>query len=137
MYARSAKADLEAENESTEGLVHSTAKLRELILSLTNQKVDIMIDSSTIKSTYDIYKELSNVWDEISDVDQAALLEALGGKRKQFAPIRSDMYSKSHELLGNLKRDNQQPVLDKVRFRDYPVREYTVNYRLWKCGRTA
>ena len=35
----------------------------------------------TYKSTYQILKEIANIWDQISDKNQAALLEKLAGKR--------------------------------------------------------
>lgn len=85
MYIRSAKAELEEAGESVDGVVQSTAKLRELILGLTGQKVDIMQDPNTIKSTYQVYKELSEVWGQMSDINRASLLEALGGKRNANA----------------------------------------------------
>ena len=40
-----------------------------------------MIDDSTYKSTYQILQEIAKVWDILSDIDQAALLEYLAGKR--------------------------------------------------------
>lgn len=42
--------------------------------------VDIMIDEDTFKSTYDIIKEIGVVWKDLSDIDQASLLETLAGK---------------------------------------------------------
>ena len=80
-YLRTAKVELEEAGESTEGMASSTSKLREKILSLTNQRVDIMSDSNTLKSTYQIYKELSQVFDSMTDIDQSALLELISGKR--------------------------------------------------------
>lgn len=85
MYLRSAKTELQDAGESTDGLVQSTAKLRDLVLALTNQKVDIMQDPDTIKSTYQVYKELSQVWGDMTDINRASLLEALGGKRNANA----------------------------------------------------
>ena len=81
MYLRAAKSEAEEAGESTEGMASSVSKLREDILSLTNQKVDLMIDSSTFKSTYQILKELSEVWDELTDTTRANILEMIGGKR--------------------------------------------------------
>lgn len=40
-----------------------------------------MIDAENYKSTYNIIKELAEVWDQISDIDQATILEDLAGKR--------------------------------------------------------
>lgn len=67
----------------------STAKLREEVLALTDMKVDIMLNDEEFKSTYQIMEEISRVWKDIADVDQAALLELLGGKRQ--ANILSSM----------------------------------------------
>ena len=85
MYLRAAKAELEEAGESTEGMATSVSKLRESILALTKGQVDIMLDENTFKSTYQIFKELSQVWEDMADVDQAALLELIGGKRNSDA----------------------------------------------------
>lgn len=81
MYLRAAKTEMEAAGESTDGIAVSVSKLRKEILSLTNGKVDIQLDENTFKSTYQILKELSEVWSELSDVTQANILERIGGKR--------------------------------------------------------
>lgn len=88
MYVRAAKTELEAAGEETEGIAESTGKLRELVKQITKEggkAVDIMADENTFKSTYQIMKEISDVWDNISDANQAALLEKLGGKRNANA----------------------------------------------------
>jgi TP901 family phage tail tape measure protein len=77
---RGAKSDLEDAGLETEGMAESTSKLRDEIKALTG--VDIMIDDTTFKSTYDILKEISKVWDQISDVSQANVLELLFAKRQ-------------------------------------------------------
>lgn len=87
MYLRAAKTEAESAGESTEGMASSVSKLREDILSLTNNKVDIMLDSENFKSTYQIMQEISDVWNDIADVDQANLLELLGGKRNSDAVV--------------------------------------------------
>lgn len=81
MYLRAAKTEAEEAGESTEGMADSVSELRGEILRLTGQKVDIQIDEDTFKSTYQILKELAAVWDELTDVSQANLLEMIGGKR--------------------------------------------------------
>lgn len=85
MYLRAAKTEAEAAGESTDGMASSVSKLREDILTLTKNKVDIMIDENTFKSTYQIIKELSAVIGSMADVDKAALYELLGGKRNSNA----------------------------------------------------
>lgn len=79
---RGAKADLESLGESTDGMVETTAKLREELLALSHGKVDIMLDDSTFKSTYQIIKEMSVAWKDMTDIEQAAALELMGGKQR-------------------------------------------------------
>lgn len=81
MYLRAAKTEAEEAGESTEGMANSVSELRSEILALTGNKVDIQVDEDTFKSTYQIIKEISQVWDELTDVSQANILEMLGGKR--------------------------------------------------------
>ncbi len=81
MYLRAAKTEAEDAGESTEGMANSVSELRKEILSLTGNKVDIQIDENTFKSTYQILQELSQVWDELTDISQANILEMVGGKR--------------------------------------------------------
>jgi TP901 family phage tail tape measure protein len=81
MYLRSAKTELEAAGESTEGMAESTSKLRSELLALTGGAVDIQFDDENFKSTYQILKELSDVWSQLTDVSKANILEKIGGKR--------------------------------------------------------
>lgn len=85
MYLRAAKTDAEAAGEATDGMASSVSELRSELLALTNNRVDIMSDPTTYKSTYQILKDLAEVWDSISDIDQANILEMLGGKRNANA----------------------------------------------------
>ena len=77
---RGAKTELEDAGLETDGMVESTAKLRDLVKGISG--VDIMLDENTFKSTYQIIEELGKVWNNIKDVDQASLLEAIAGKRQ-------------------------------------------------------
>lgn len=81
MYLRAAKTEAEEAGESTDGMASSVSELRDEILALTGNKVDIQLDDDTFKSTYQILKELSKIWDELTDVSQANILEMVGGKR--------------------------------------------------------
>lgn len=85
MYLRAAKTEAEEAGESTEGMANSVSELRKELLTLTGGKVDIMLDDKTFKSTYEIMKDLSKVWSDIADVDQANILELIGGKRNANA----------------------------------------------------
>ena len=80
MNLRGAKADLEAAGEDTEGMANSTAELRDELLKLAG--VDIMLNEDTFKSTFQILQEISGVWDSMADIDQAAALELMAGKRQ-------------------------------------------------------
>ena len=80
LRVRGAKAELEEMGESTDGLVTSTSKLREQIKALTG--VDIMLDDNTFKSTAQIIQELGKVYNQLSDVSQASVLELIAGKNR-------------------------------------------------------
>lgn len=75
---RGAKAELEEMGEDTTDLAQGTSKIRKDILALSG--VDIMLDENTFKSTYQILKGISDVYDDLSDVNRAAVLEKLAGK---------------------------------------------------------
>ena len=66
-------------------MITNTSKLQAKVQALTNVDgfggVNILANSDEFKSTYDILLEISKVWDRMSDVDQAALLEIIAGKR--------------------------------------------------------
>lgn len=85
MYLRAAKTEAEDAGESTEGMAKSVSELRAELLKLTNNKLDIMADDSSFKNTYQIIKELSEIWDELTDVDRANVLELIAGKRNATA----------------------------------------------------
>lgn len=82
MYLRAAKTEAEAAGIETTGMASSVSKLRDTILALTSGRVDIQIDENTFKSTFQIMREIAAVYDSMTDLDQAALLEALSGKRQ-------------------------------------------------------
>ena len=82
MRIRGATIDLEAAGEDTSGMASSVSELREELLALTGQRVDIQIDDTTFKSTYQILKEIAGVWDDLSDISQANILELIAGKQR-------------------------------------------------------
>lgn len=87
MYLRAAKTDAEEAGIATDGMASSISELRNEVKTITG--VDIMADAggTEFKSTYQILKEISEVWQDISDVDQANLTELLAGKRNGNALI--------------------------------------------------
>ena len=64
----------------TEGMVDSTAKLRQEILALSG--VDIMENDNTFKSSYKIMDELARKWKNLTDIQQASVTELIAGKRQ-------------------------------------------------------
>ena len=95
MRIRGATAELEAAGEDISDL-KTTAKLREEIMGLTG--VDILTDANTFKSTYDILVEIGKVWDDLTDVNRAVVLEDLAGKHN--ATVVSSIVSNIDELEG-------------------------------------
>ena len=65
--------------EDADGAAQSVTKLQSQILKLTNNKVDIMLDADTFRSTYDIIVDLSKVWSSLSDKTQADLTRLVAG----------------------------------------------------------
>ena len=81
MRIRGATTELEEAGLETEGMVQSTAKLRQEIMALSG--VDIMeSDGQTFKSTYAILDELALKWKDLSDIQQATITELIAGKRQ-------------------------------------------------------
>lgn len=83
MYLRAAKTEAEEAGESADGMANSVSELRDELLRLSG--VDILLDENSFKSTYEIYKELAEVWEDLADIDQANILELIGGKRNANA----------------------------------------------------
>ena len=78
---RGAKTELESIGEETDTVVESTAKLRKEIQAIAG--VDIMeSDNSTFKSTYAILDELSDKWEQLTDIQKATLTQDLAGKNR-------------------------------------------------------
>lgn len=79
MYLRASKTDAENAGIATDGMADSVSELRSELKQLAG--VDIMKDNNTFKSTYQIMKELSEVWKDLSDTTQANITELISGKR--------------------------------------------------------
>ena len=63
-------------------MANSVSELQKKLLALTGGKVNIMLDENTFKNTTEILREMSAVWDDMTDVNRSAALELLGGKRQ-------------------------------------------------------
>ena len=118
MYLRAAKTEAEEAGESTDGMADSVSELRDEILALTGNEVDIQIDEDTFKSTYQILQEISQVWDRLSDVSQANLLELLGGKRNanvvsallENFTIAEDALKTASDAAGSALEENEKQL---------------------------
>lgn len=80
MRIRGAKTELEEAGLETDGMVESTAKLRQEIKALSG--VDIMLNDTTFKSTYDIMDELAVKWKDLTNIQQGSITELIAGKRQ-------------------------------------------------------
>ena len=113
-------------NEETEELDDNLANITGRIYDLT--KVSIMSDPNTYKSTYQILKEISEVWDNLTDKTRAETLELLTGKRQ--AQIGSailtnfDSANRSLEIMmdsqGNAMRE-MEIIYDSI---EYKINQY-------------
>lgn len=77
---RGAKVELEEAGLETDNMAESTAKLQADLKALTHGKVDIMLDADTFKSTTQIIREMSQAWEDMTDIERAAALELMGGR---------------------------------------------------------
>ena len=69
-------------NEETEELDDDLVNIKNDISEFTNGKVSIMEDADTYKSTYQVLSDIADIWDELSDKQQAGLVEKLFGKNR-------------------------------------------------------
>ena len=82
-----AKQQLEEAGLDTEGMVESTAQLRDYLLQVAG--VDILDSTGkNFKSTYKIMEELSKVWGQLNDLEKSGILDKIAGLRK---PVCTEM----------------------------------------------
>lgn len=113
MYLRASKTDAENAGIATDGMASSVSELRSELKQLAG--VDIMKDDNTFKSTYQIMKELSEVWKDLSDTTQANITELIAGKRggqstsallNNFS-VAEDAMKQALNSSGSAMRENQ------------------------------
>lgn len=106
MRIRGMKGQLEDLGEEYEN-VESISKIQTQILNQTHGHVNIFDDNGDFKSTYEILKGIAEVYDHISQTDQAALLETIAGKQRgnQIAALiqafQSGQIEKAYEASAN------------------------------------
>ena len=123
---RGADQELIDMGETTEGMVESTSKLRDLVKGTTG--FDIMVDEAgtQFKDIYDIVVGIGEKFQEIPDIERAGLLEALAGKNQSNAlaaaltnidTIKQAYQTAEYESVGSAERElaNQQKGNETVK----------------------
>ena len=82
---RGMKGELEELGEEVDENVESISKMQTHILNLTNGKVNIFDDNGNFKSTFEIMREIAEIYDELDDTKAADLLETISGKQRANA----------------------------------------------------
>lgn len=110
---RGTKTELEELGEATEDVL-STSKLRSLVMGYTD--VDIMKDDNTYKDMYTIISEIGEKWHELEDIQRAALLEGLAGKKQSNtlaavlnnADRLKEIYETAEGSAGSAKKEQER-----------------------------
>ena len=110
---RGTKTELEELGESTDDVL-STSKLQALVKAYTD--VDIMKDANTYKDMYTIISEIGEKWHELEDIERAALLEGLAGKKQSNtlaavlnnADRLKEIYETAEGSAGSAQREQER-----------------------------
>ena len=115
---RGCEAQLEQLGETTDGVYTSASKLAAKIEGLTNidGKGGVQIleaDGETFRSIYDIFVDISKVYQQMSDTDQSALLDLIAGKNRASAVSATlnnmteaqEIYERSLNSAGSAQRE--------------------------------
>lgn len=119
MYLRASKTDAEAFGVSVDDMASSVSELRSELKSLTG--VDIMKDAAgtEFKSTYQILKEISAVWDKLTDVNKANVTEMLGGKRNSNAVLSViEQFSIAEKSMEDAANSSNSAMTEQERMMD-------------------
>lgn len=100
--------------EDAEGAAENVSKLRQQMLALTG--VDIQLDDTTYKSTYQILLEISKVWGQLDDLSRSSVLEQLFGKRQanigaailENGELLAKVYKTAENSTGSAMREQQE-----------------------------
>lgn len=113
---------LNEEGLDSEGAVTSKSKLQSKVKALSG--VDILTATGEYKSTYEILSQIADVWEDINDMDQAALLELISGKRNssviaailQNPTELKEAFEDAQNAEGSALRENEK-YLDSIQGR--------------------
>jgi len=121
MRLRNTAGALQEMGEDSDGAAESITKLQQQLLGLTNNKVNIMLDENTFKSTYQIVKELSSVWGDLSDKAQADITRLVSGVRQgnAFSSLMTNFADGQNAVTTSLNSQNSameenQKYLDSI-----------------------
>lgn len=100
--------------EDAEGAAENVSKLRQQMLALTG--VDIQLDDTTYKSTYQILLEISKVWGKLDDLSRSSVLEQLFGKRQanigaailENGDLLEKVYKSAENSMGSAMREQEE-----------------------------
>lgn len=80
---RGMRGALQELGEEVDDKIESVSKIQTQILNLTSGKVNIFEDDGkTFRNIYDVYKDIATIWNDLSDTNQADLLEIIAGKTR-------------------------------------------------------
>ena len=110
---RGASTELKDLGEETDEYVESTSKMRDLIKGLTG--FDIMEDEKTYKNLKDIIVGIGKAYQELDDIDRAALLEGMAGKVQsnalaaalQNVDIIEEAYETAENSMGSAQKEQE------------------------------
>ena len=68
---RGTKTELEEAGLETDNMAESTSQLQAKLLALTHGKVDIMKSATEFKNTTEILREMSQAWQDMTDIERA------------------------------------------------------------------
>lgn len=79
---RGMKGELQDLGEDIDENVESISKMQTQLLNLSHGKVNIFDNKGDFKSTYEIMNDIAEVFNDLTDTEQADLLETISGKNR-------------------------------------------------------
>lgn len=128
---RGAKTELQDLGEEQDAYTESTSKLRDLVKGMTG--FDIMEDEDTFKDIYDIIIGIGEEWENLTDIEQASLGEALAGKRNSnafFAVMNNlDMLKEAYETAEHSAGSAQKEQENYMRSIQYSLDSFQASWQ--------
>ena len=115
---RGMKGSLEEMGEEVDENVENISKMQGQVLNLTKGKVNIFDGAGEFRSTYEIMRDIANVWDELNSTAQADLLETIAGKHRANSVMAllsnwqkvEDAVKSANEAEGSAARENAKYI---------------------------